>query len=123
MFCAYALVAPVAAWLGGTAGLVTAAVAAGLCLLGTEVALLVALPFRRRDNLWQGVMLGMLPRMGIPFCLGLILQILGGTLAESGLLVYLIVFYQVALAAEVAVCLPSAGRPGGDGQAPRNAAL
>lgn len=122
MLAAYALVAPVAAWLGGSAGLAAAAVAAGLCLLGTEAALVIARFFPRPADAWKGMFWGMLPRMGIPLCLGLALQLLGGLLAESGLLVYVIVFYQVALGTEVFLYVRCGGKVARRGGAARNVA-
>ncbi len=106
VLAAYGVIAPVAYWVGGADGLLAAATAGTLCLLGSETALLVARCFQRPTNLWQGVVLGMFPRMGIPLCAALTLQLLGGPLAQSCLLVYLIVFYQVTLATEALLCLP-----------------
>jgi hypothetical protein len=122
MLAAYALVAPIAAWLGGGPGLAAAAVAAGLCFLGTEVALVVARFFSHPTDAWKGMFWGMLPRMGIPLCLGLALQLLGGPLAESGLLVYVIVFYQVALGTEVFLHVRCGGKVARRASASRNAA-
>lgn len=110
LLSAYLLIAPIAVQISGPTGLASAAVGCGLCLLGTQVALVVARSFRRPDNLWQGMLLGMLPRMGIPLGVGLVLQIVGGPLVESGLLIYAAVFYQVGLSIEVMLCLPPAPR-------------
>jgi len=123
VLAAYAVVAPIAAWHSEWAGMVTAAVAAGFCLLGAETALVLARRFRDPDTAWQGMFLGMLPRMGIPFFLGLVFQLRGGMLAEAGLLVYLVVFYPVALWAETILCLPAGARSERPGGAPRNVAL
>jgi hypothetical protein len=120
---AYAVVAPVAAWHRGAAGLVTAAAAAAFCLLGAVTALVVGRHFRQTQHAWLGMAVGMLPRMGIPITLGLIFQLRGGLLAESGLLVYLVVFYPVTLGVEAALCLPSGGQPGPPGNGPRSAIL
>jgi hypothetical protein len=119
----YVIVAPIAAWCRGLAGLAAAAVAAAFCLLGAEVGLLVARRFRGPERAWQGMLAGMLPRMGVPITLGLVFQLRGGPLAESGLLVYLVVFYPVALGVDAVLCLPFGGRSGRSGGGGRNAAL
>jgi hypothetical protein len=118
----YVAVAPFAAWHRGPIGLAAAAVAAAFCLLGAEVGLLVARHFRDPERAWQGMLVGMLPRMGIPIALGLLFQLRGGPLAESGLLVYLVVFYPVALGVDALLCLRFGNRPGRSGVG-RNAAL
>ena len=105
---AYSLVAGAAAWLGGISGCASAGVAAGLCLLGAEVALVVCHLLRGSKYEPYAMLAGMLPRMGIPLMLGLVLQIRGGILAENGLLIYLVVFYPVTLAVESAMSLPPA---------------
>jgi hypothetical protein len=115
MLAACALVAPVAAWHSGPAGMITAAVAATFCLLGAEAALVLARRFRGPESAWKGMLLGMLPRMGIPLVFGVICQLRGGMLAQAGLLVYLVVFYPVALWAETILCL----RGGAGAERPR----
>ena len=107
VLAAYAVVAPVAGLLSGADGLAAAAVAAGLCLLGAILALLVCRSFRGPQRAWQGVLAGMLPRMGVPLAFALVLHLRGGPLAEAGLLVYLVVFYPVTLSLETALTLPS----------------
>jgi len=123
VLAAYAVVAPVAGSLGGTAGLAAAATAAGVCLLGAQWALVVSHRCRDPKHVWRSALTGMLPRMGIPFVLGLIFQLRGGMLAEAGLLVYLVVFYPVALWAETILCLAAGDRAARPGQASRNVAL
>ena len=123
VLAAYALVAPIAAWHSGSAGMITAAAAAAFCLLGALAALVLAHRFREPDIAWQGMLLGMLPRMGIPFVLGIIFQLWSGMLAQAGLLVYLVVFYPVALWAETILCLPAANGAGRPNQTSRNVAL
>lgn len=102
----YGAVAPVAAYLVGTDGLVAAAVAGGLCLLGAELALLLCRRYRGPKEVWKGALLAMLPRMGIPLAAALVLQLLGGTTARGGVLLLLLVFYPVTLTLETALTLP-----------------
>jgi len=120
---ACALAAPIAAWHRGSAGVITATVAAGLCWLGAQAALVLARPYRQPQGAWQGMLLGMLPRMGVPLAAGLVFQLRGGMLAQSGLLVYLVVFYPVALWAETILCLPACARPARSADAPPDVTL
>jgi len=104
---AYGLVAPVAFWLSGVWGLQAAAVAAGVCLAGASAAVLVVRLLRGLAVPFYGVLAGMLPRMGIPLGAGIVLQVGGGPLADAGLLVYLCVFYPVAVAVETVIWVRS----------------
>jgi hypothetical protein len=106
----YAAVAPVAGALSGTVGLAAAAVAAGLCLAGAGLALVACRLYRDSKRALQGVLIGMVLRMGVPLLSALAIQVQGGGLARAGLLVYLVVFYPVTLFVETALSLPSDGR-------------
>ena len=106
----YALVAPVAGLLDRIGGILAATAAAGLCLLGAVLALAVTHCFRDPKYLGQAFVAGMLPRMGIPAGGAIVLQLLGGLLAEGGVLYYLLVFYSITLAAETWLSLPSCDR-------------
>ena len=103
----YAAVAWVAGYLGGAAGLAASATAAGLCLLGAELTLVVCHHFRDPKDAWRAVLLAVLPRMGIPLASALILLFVGGGLVKAGVLYYLVVFYPVTLAVETALTLPT----------------
>jgi hypothetical protein len=106
----YAVVAPVAAAISGLVGLAAAAVAAGLCLVGAGLALVASRRFRDPKNSLQGVLIGMLLRMGVPLFSALAIQVQGGSLAKAGVLIYLVVFYPVTLFVETALSLPSDDR-------------
>ena len=108
----FVLVAPIAIWLGGSTALAAAAVAAGLCLAGALAALLVGWLLRDLSNPVHGMLAGMLPRMGIPLGGAMVFHLQGGVLAEAGLLVYLVVFYPVALGVETFLSLPPTGLAG-----------
>ena len=107
----YAMVAPVAGSLGGWVGLAAAAVAAGLCLLGAELALVACRLLDNPKYVLCAMLVGMLLRMGIPLASALAIQFQGGALAKAGLLVYLVVFYPVTLFVETALSLPSGEDP------------
>jgi len=107
----YAAVAPVAGLLSGPAGLAAAALAAGLCWAGAELALLACRRFCDPSRAWLGVLIGMLLRMGLPLLSALVIQVQGGRLAKAGLLLYLLVFYPVTLFIETALSLPSGEPP------------
>ncbi len=106
----YAVVAPVACRLYGADGLAAAGLAAGLCLLGAELALVVCRLFRDPKDALYAVVFGMLLRMGIPLLAALVFCVRGGPLAEAGLLVYLVVFYPVTLSVETVLSVPPGGR-------------
>ena len=106
----YALVAPVAGFCGGAAGIWAAAAAALLCLAGAGLALVVSHALREPNHALYGMLLGMAARMGIPMGFGLLCHLQGGALAEAGLLYYLLVFYPVTLGVETALSLPSTDR-------------
>jgi len=108
----YVLVAPVAGLLHRIGGVLAAAAAAGLCLLGAVLALAVTHRFRDPRHLGQAFLVGMLPRMGIPAGGAIGLELLGGILAEGGVLYYLLVFYPITLAAEAWLSLPLRDGPG-----------
>ncbi len=103
----YVPVAPFAALHRGLMGMAAAALGALFCWLGAECGLLICGLFQDPKLAAQGMLLGMLPRMAIPIGMGLAVQLLGGPLAEAGVLVYLVVFYPVTLSVETVLCLPA----------------
>ena len=107
----YALVAPVAGYCGGSAGLWAAATAAVLCLAGAGLALVISQALRSPKHALYGMLLGMAARMGVPLAFALACHLHGGALAEAGLLYYLLALYPVTLAIETALSLPGGDRP------------
>ncbi len=103
---AYLIVAPVAWAIGGATGLLGSAVAAGLCLAGATLALLVSFILRGPNFALQNLLLGMLLRMGVPLALGLALHTQVDQLAAGGMLYYLVGFYFVTLTVETVLTLP-----------------
>lgn len=119
----YAAVSPVAGYIGGAMGMAAAAVAAGLCLAGAGLALVVCRLFRDPKRAFQGVLIGMFLRVGVPLLAALGIQAQGGGLAAAGLFVYLLVFYPVVLIVETALSLPPDDRPQRPGDASGNPVL
>jgi hypothetical protein len=58
------------------------------------------------------MLVSMAARMGIPLVPALAIHLAGGPLANAGLLYYLLVFYPITLAVDVALSLPSTSRAG-----------
>jgi len=106
----YALVAPVAWYLSGPNGPVSAAVAGSCCLLGAGLALVSGEPFRATRRAMYGMLLGMAFRMGVPLTVGLLIHYHGGLLAQTGFVYYLLVFFELTLLVEVYLSLPPAQR-------------
>ena len=110
----YALVAPVAGYWGGSAGLWAAATAAVLCLAGAGLALVISRALHKPKHALYAMLLGMAARMGVPLAFGLACHLRGGVLAEAGLLYYLLVFYPFTLGVETLLSLPQPQRPAPD---------
>jgi hypothetical protein len=98
---------PVAASTAGWLGAVALATAAVACLLGASLALLISERWQPPEHVLIALLLGMLARMGFP--LGVALSCLGGgrTLADAGLLYYLLVFFPLTLTIETMLSLPN----------------
>jgi hypothetical protein len=99
-------VAPVAYAISGSAGVIAATVAAGLCLAGAEFALIATVPFSGRPSAaMYSLTVGMLARALIPLMFGVALHLRVPWLADAGMVFYLLIFYMVALATETALML------------------
>ncbi len=78
-----------------------AAISAGLvCLLGSEIALLLTIWSYGSDQKIQSVLLGIFFRTGIPLVFGMLTYMTGGPLAEAGLFGMILVYYLLTLAVE-----------------------
>lgn len=117
-----AAVAPVAWWLSGPLGLAAAAAAAGVCLLGAVLALVVSHLLGGPKAALYGLLFGMALRMGIPLVFAVTIHLKGGVLARSGFLYYLILFYPVTLGVETALSLPKTDPAGRHPDDPEDAA-
>jgi hypothetical protein len=107
----FAIVGPLAEYLGGPAGLAAAGVAAIACLIGAVTALVVSSVLSGTAFALAALMAGMAARMGMPLGLGLLVHLQGGPLAKAGLLYYLLIFYPITLMVETVLSLPSTERP------------
>ncbi len=99
------LMAPVAYQISGAAGPRAAAVGAGACLLGGWLALLVAAPFPGPSGVMHRMLLGMMARTMVPLLLGVILHLKVPSLAASGMIFYLLIFYLATLVFDTALLL------------------
>lgn len=97
----------------GQIGGVAALVAAWLCFLGAEVALVVCHLLRPTPFRQFGFLAGMLPRMGIPLVFGLFFCVTVPPVAKAGLMLYLIALYPVVLTVETIESLPVREDPAG----------
>lgn len=99
------VVAPVASWVAGPAGLAAAGVGAGVCWLGAVFALALSALFHGPSAFMPRLLVGMLARTMFPLMLGTLLHMQVPALAEAGMIYYLLVFYMVSLALETAMLL------------------
>lgn len=93
-------VAPVAYAISGSAGVIAATVAGGVCLVGAEFALIATLPFSGPSAAMVSLAVGMLARTLIPLSAGVVLHASVPFLAGAGMIIYLLIFYMIALATE-----------------------
>jgi len=95
-------------WLYGRAGVWAALVAAGLCVAGSVLGLIVV-TLLRGQQAFAGVLAAMLPRMFVPLAGAVVIRQVGGPLYEAGALYFVIGFYLLTLAAETIWLLPPGG--------------
>jgi hypothetical protein len=103
----YALLAPLAAVLGGRSALLAATLALWFCLVAGLLAMLVQSLLSRGGNPLSGMLFGMLLRTGLPLGLALVCQLASPALAEAGFLYYLLGFYLPTLLIETLLTLPA----------------
>lgn len=100
---------PAFAWYGysqhSTDGLAAAAIAFGVCWLGSALALLCSAMFQGPQQATNSLMLGMMFRMGLPLGAGLLLTTQNGILAEAGVIGMIVVYYLLALVVETLLSL------------------
>ena len=108
------LISPPFFWFGWTRhggwGIVTAAVAGGICLISGVIALGVTFRGYQNGGI-TGILCGTLVRTGVPLVAGLLLANWGGPLAEAGIFGMIMGFYLLTLAAETLLALRLAPRP------------
>ncbi len=84
----------------GSPGLVAAVVACGVCWVSGLIALSAALLFRDSQQATQGLLFGMLFRMGLPLAVGLGLTQSRSELLKAGVMGMLVGVYLVGLFVE-----------------------
>jgi hypothetical protein len=94
------MVIPVAYMARERAGATSAAVALVTCLVSGLLALGLVRLFRGPNNVVPQVLLGMLPRMGIPLAVCMMVHLRGGAIADAGFVYYILAFYFVTLVVE-----------------------
>jgi hypothetical protein len=97
--------APAAYRVSGTGGLVASAAGAGVCLLGAHLALALSALFHGRSGHVTVLAPAMLARTLVPLVIGVVLHVQVPSLATSGMVFYLLVFYLVALATETVLLI------------------
>jgi hypothetical protein len=102
----FAIAGPVGVHIHGSIALWAAALAGLLCLTGATAALAISHLLRGPHFALEAMLAGILARMGIPLAVALAIHLHRGPLAEAGLLYYLLVFYPVTLAIEIALTMP-----------------
>jgi len=101
----YLLVAPLAAGVSGALGLKTALLAAVACYVGAQFSLLISALIRGGATIMNRLVLGMIARAMFPMVLGAGLHLRDPELAHAGLILYVLVFYLVTLAADTVLLL------------------
>lgn len=93
----------------GLDGVVAAAVGAGVCWAGAIIALFLAAMMQGASGAVNGVLLGMLFRMGLPLAAALYFHRQAGPLAEAGIFGMILCYYFVTLVAETLLALRIVG--------------
>ncbi len=95
------------AWLiGGSLGMLAAAIAAASCLAGGALALVISNLFQDPSQAFAGVLLGMLFGMGAPLVVAMACHLGGGELSRSGVMFYLLIFFPITLTVKTVLSLP-----------------
>ncbi len=102
----YGIVAPLAYWRDGVAGVGAATLPAVVCGACAGAALAIASRFRGPWLALYGVLLGVVIQTGIPVVLAMVVSLRAPVLMEAGLLYYLIGFYLLALSTKTLLAFP-----------------
>lgn len=94
-----------------TDGLLAAAIALLVCLLGVTTARLVGLLLPQRFVHGQGILLNMLLRMAIPLTLCIVALLNKSQFLQFGFAYYLVVFYQMTLVIDVCWSIAGLKKP------------
>ncbi|HEV3137742.1 MAG TPA: hypothetical protein VGZ26_07550 [Pirellulales bacterium] len=107
MLLFYVPVAAIAYGLHGQVGVLTAAVAAGVCWLGASLALAGTAKFGRTglNGPLFTIAFGLIFNCALPFAVGLVLSRSGGALAEAGVFGQIVICFQFSLLVETLLSL------------------
>jgi hypothetical protein len=105
---------PWACWRYGSAGSLALGLAAGVCWLGSALALWIADLHHAPNQVVQGMLFALALRTGLPLGFAVAAQASVGLLAWAGLIYFLLLFYLVALGVEVVLSLPEPVQTAGD---------
>jgi hypothetical protein len=101
----WVVIAPWSYGFGGTTGLLAVSAAAGVSLFAAELALVIGWAFDGPTAAVYGMISGMAVRMVLALLVGVTLQLKVRDLANGAMIVYLLVFYMITLAAETVLLL------------------
>ncbi len=100
MFLAGLVILPLGAGLVGLDGVISAGVAFAVCFAAGLLAMGIVFCFPSSEQVVYQVLLGMLPRMGLPLIACMVIYFLQRPLFEAGFVYYILAFYFVMLAVE-----------------------
>lgn len=104
LIAAFPLVAGYGYWAKGNDGVWAASVAATVSLVGGIAGYIAAFKFSGAQAI-QGVLLGMVVRMAVPFAAAALFFLRGGSLVRAGLLEMLVGYYLLALTVDTALAV------------------
>jgi len=109
MILAWGVLAPVAYHLGGWGSVAMAALAAGVCLIGTALALAASHLLLSRGPVYGlvGFLVSITLRTGLPIVLLMVVHLQDGLQNRVSIVYYLLFFYLFALTIETFLSLPS----------------
>ena len=99
--------APIASALAGSAGMISAAIAAAICVVSALLALVAVEPFRNPQQALVAMGIGMAVRMGPPLAAAMLFTKLAPYYVDAGILVYLALFFSMTLFTETWLTLPA----------------
>ena len=117
VICVWLVVAPLAYQVSAVPGLLASAVGGGICLSGAALALLIGAMLPGPGTAMHRMVLGMFARTMLPLLSAVTLHFKVPSLAESGMIFYVLVFYMAALSVETAVALSQIPRSPNSGKA------
>lgn len=117
VLCVWLVVAPLAYQVSAVPGLVASATGAAICLSGAALALLIAAVLQGPGTAMHRMVLGMFARTMLPLLAAVALHFKVPSLAQAGMIFYVLVFYMATLTAETVVALAQIPRSPNSGKA------